>query len=52
VSSRSADAVQDQLDGCSWSSGTPRFTPDRPLPDEAVQALVRHRRDEILARAR
>ncbi|HEY0558772.1 MAG TPA: hypothetical protein VGD03_00680 [Frankiaceae bacterium] len=52
MSSRGADAVKDPLDGCSWPSGTLRFTPGRPLPDEAVRALVRHRRDESLAPAR
>ncbi|MFD4674367.1 iron chaperone [Lentzea sp. NPDC058450] len=41
------DAVRDQLVGYSLSKGTIRFTADRPLPDDVVRDLVRHRLSEI-----
>lgn len=41
------EAVRDRLEGFDLSKGTIRFTPDRPLPDDVVAALVRARRAEI-----
>jgi len=41
------DAVRDRLDGYDLSKGTIRFTTTRPLPDEVVRDVVRHRVDEI-----
>ena len=41
------EAVQDRLEGFDVSKGTVRFTPDRPLPDEVIEELVRQRAREI-----
>ena len=41
------DAVRDRLDGFDLAKGTIRFTPDRPVPDDVVADLVRHRMQEI-----
>jgi uncharacterized protein YdhG (YjbR/CyaY superfamily) len=41
------DAVRDRLAGFSLSKGTIRFTADKPLPDDVVRDLVRHRLSEI-----
>ncbi|MDR6905293.1 uncharacterized protein YdhG (YjbR/CyaY superfamily) [Agromyces sp. 3263] len=40
-------AVSAELDGYSWSKGTIRFTPERPLPDSLVDRVILLRRDEI-----
>lgn len=39
--------VAAQLAGFSLSSGTVRFTVDQPIPDDALDALILRRRDEI-----
>ena len=39
--------VEGELDGWSWSKGTIRFTPDTPVPDDVILALVEARRREI-----
>jgi len=41
------DAARDLLPGYDLDKGTIRFQPDRPLPDDAVRALVAARRDQI-----
>ncbi|MCU1432969.1 MAG: hypothetical protein JWP95_2074 [Actinotalea sp.] len=41
------DAVRDELAGFSLSRGTVRFTADRPVPDDVVERLVRHRLQEL-----
>ncbi|WP_438854664.1 iron chaperone [Agromyces sp. M3QZ16-3] len=41
------DAAHDVLEGFERSKGTVRFTPEHPLPEEAVRRLVSLRRDEI-----
>lgn len=41
------DAVADRLEGYSLSKGTIRFTPDRPVPDDVLEDIVRLRRAEI-----
>jgi len=41
------DAVRADLDGFSVSKGTIRFSPERPLPDQAVRRLVRARLAEL-----
>lgn len=39
--------VAAQLAGFSMSSGTVRFTVGQPIPDDALDALILRRRDEI-----
>ncbi len=46
------EAAAGLLAGFALSKGTVRFEPDRPLPDDAVRALVRARLAEIDAAAR
>lgn len=46
-SPQAVDAVRARLTGFDLSKGTIRFTAARPLPDEAVRELVRHRAEEI-----
>jgi uncharacterized protein YdhG (YjbR/CyaY superfamily) len=41
------DAVRDALAGFELSKGTVRFTPDKPIPDAALEELLRHRVREI-----
>ncbi|WP_370328035.1 iron chaperone [Euzebya sp.] len=41
------DAVRPQLEGFRLSKGTLRFTPDRPVPLDAVTTLVQRRMEEI-----
>jgi uncharacterized protein YdhG (YjbR/CyaY superfamily) len=41
------DAARDALAGFNLSKGTVRFTVDKPLPDAALERLVRHRLTEI-----
>jgi uncharacterized protein YdhG (YjbR/CyaY superfamily) len=40
----------DELAGFDTAKGTIRFTPDRPIPDAVVEAIVRDRMAEIDAR--
>lgn len=49
-SPRVIEAVSPRLDGYGLSKGTIRFSPDRPLPAEALTEIVRLRMDEIDAR--
>jgi uncharacterized protein YdhG (YjbR/CyaY superfamily) len=41
------DAARDALAGFDLSKGTVRFTPDKPIPESALEQLVRHRMREI-----
>ncbi|MFV2142991.1 iron chaperone [Isoptericola sp. G70] len=41
------EALVTDLDGFQVTKGSVGFRPDRPLPDEVVDRLVRLRRDEI-----
>jgi uncharacterized protein YdhG (YjbR/CyaY superfamily) len=41
------DAARDALAGFDISKGTVRFAADKPLPDSAIEQLVRHRLGEI-----
>ncbi|HWM07854.1 MAG TPA: DUF1801 domain-containing protein [Solirubrobacteraceae bacterium] len=41
------EAVADRLDGFDLAKGTVRFTPDRPIPDDVLEDLVRARRREL-----
>lgn len=41
------DAARHALAEFELSKGTVRFTPERPLPDPALEALLRHRLGEI-----
>ena len=41
------EAVSDRLDGFDLGKGTIRFSPDRPVPDDVLAALVRAREQEI-----
>jgi uncharacterized protein YdhG (YjbR/CyaY superfamily) len=41
------DAARVALAGFDLSKGTVRFTPDRPIPDAALEQLLRHRLSEI-----
>jgi uncharacterized protein YdhG (YjbR/CyaY superfamily) len=41
------DAVRERLDGFSVSKGTVRFTPDRPVPDDALRDMTAARLREI-----
>jgi uncharacterized protein YdhG (YjbR/CyaY superfamily) len=50
-SSRVVDAVRDRLT-FELSKGTVRFTVAKPLPDEVVRDMVRHRIEEIVGTAR
>ena len=44
------DAARDALEGFDLSKGTVRFPPERPIPDSALETLVRHRLGEIEGR--
>ena len=44
------DAARDALAGFDRSKGTVRFTPDKPIPDAALEELLRHRVREIEGR--
>jgi len=44
------DATRDALAGFDLSKGTVRFAADKPLPDAALEQLVRHRISEIESR--
>jgi uncharacterized protein YdhG (YjbR/CyaY superfamily) len=41
------DAARDALAGFELSKGTVRFTPDKPIPDAALEELLHHRLREI-----
>ena len=41
------DAARDSLAGFDLSKGTVRFTPDKPIPESALEQLLRHRLSEI-----
>ena len=41
------DAARAALAGLDLSKGTVRFTPEQPIPDSALEQLVRHRLAEI-----
>jgi uncharacterized protein YdhG (YjbR/CyaY superfamily) len=41
------DAARNALAGFDLSKGTVRFTPDKPIPDAALEQLLRHRLREI-----
>jgi uncharacterized protein YdhG (YjbR/CyaY superfamily) len=41
------DAARSALAGFDLSKGTVRFTPEKPIPDAAVEELLRHRLREI-----
>ena len=41
------EAARDALAGFDVSKGTVRFTPERPLPDEALDRLLGHRKREL-----
>jgi uncharacterized protein YdhG (YjbR/CyaY superfamily) len=41
------DAARDALAGFDLSKGTVRFTPEQPIPDSALEQLLRHRSREI-----
>ena len=43
------EAVQERLSAFDTAKGTVRFTPDHPLPDDVLSALVAARRAEIEA---
>jgi uncharacterized protein YdhG (YjbR/CyaY superfamily) len=43
------DAVRDGLAGFDLSKGTVRFTPDKPIPEPALEQLLRRRLQEIEA---
>jgi uncharacterized protein YdhG (YjbR/CyaY superfamily) len=46
-SPEAVDAASAALAGFGLSKGTVRFTPDRPIPDSALELLLRHRMVEI-----
>jgi uncharacterized protein YdhG (YjbR/CyaY superfamily) len=46
-SPQAIDAARSALAGFDLSKGTVRFTPDKPIPDSALQQLLRHRLREI-----
>jgi uncharacterized protein YdhG (YjbR/CyaY superfamily) len=41
------DAAREALAGFDVSKGTVRFTPEEPIPDSALEQLLRHRLREI-----
>jgi uncharacterized protein YdhG (YjbR/CyaY superfamily) len=46
-SPEAVDAARDELAGFDLSKGTVRFTPEKPIPDPALQRLLRERLREI-----
>jgi uncharacterized protein YdhG (YjbR/CyaY superfamily) len=46
-SPQAIDAARDALAGFDLSKGTVRFTPDKPIPEPALEQLLRHRLLEI-----
>jgi uncharacterized protein YdhG (YjbR/CyaY superfamily) len=49
-SPEAVEAARNSLAGFDLSKGTVRFTPDQPIPDSALEQLVRHRLAEIEGR--
>jgi uncharacterized protein YdhG (YjbR/CyaY superfamily) len=49
-SPEAVDAARAELAGFQLSKGTVRFTPDKPIPDAALEQLLRHRLREIEGR--
>jgi uncharacterized protein YdhG (YjbR/CyaY superfamily) len=49
-SPEAVDAARGALAGFDLSKGTVRFTPERPIPDSALEELLRHRIREIEGR--
>jgi uncharacterized protein YdhG (YjbR/CyaY superfamily) len=49
-SPEAVEAARGSLAGFDLSKGTVRFTPDKPIPDSALEQLLRHRVDEIESR--
>jgi len=49
-SSRAVDAARPALTGFELSKGTVRFTPEKPIPDSALEQLIACRIDEIESR--
>lgn len=45
--SAAVDEVRGELTGFNLSSGTIRFTPQRPVPDSVLERLVRFKQHEI-----
>jgi uncharacterized protein YdhG (YjbR/CyaY superfamily) len=41
------EAARDSLTGFDLAKGTVRFTPEQPLPEPALEQLLRHRMSEI-----
>lgn len=41
------EAARDSLTGFDLAKGTVRFTPEQPLPEPALEQLLRHRLSEI-----
>jgi uncharacterized protein YdhG (YjbR/CyaY superfamily) len=46
-SPEAVDAARDSLSGFDVSKGTVRFTPEKPIPDDALEELLRYRLREI-----
>ena len=44
------DAVRERLDGFNLATGTIRFSPERPVPEDVLADLVRARKQEIATR--
>ena len=51
-SPQAIEAVRDRLTGFDLSKGTVRFTAVKPLPDDVVTDILRHRVDEIVGTSR
>ncbi len=49
-SPEAVDAARGDLAGFELSKGTVRFTPEKPIPDSALEQLLRHRLGEIESR--
>jgi uncharacterized protein YdhG (YjbR/CyaY superfamily) len=49
-SPEAVEAARGSLAGFDLSKGTVRLTPDKPIPDSALEQLLRHRVDEIESR--
>jgi uncharacterized protein YdhG (YjbR/CyaY superfamily) len=47
LSPEAIDAARGELAGFDLSKGTVRFTPDKPIPESALEQLVRHRLIEV-----
>jgi uncharacterized protein YdhG (YjbR/CyaY superfamily) len=49
-SPEAVEAARESLAGFDLSKGTVRFTADKPIPDSALEQLLRYRVDEIESR--